>query len=86
MKLLIDILREEIKNVDSEKIQLEERYKSIMLASFGIVGLSKNRAKEQKKEFFKGTPLYKLQFSKETWREEEKLVKNSLKTEINQFC
>ena len=68
VKLLIDILREEIENKDSEKIELEERYKSIMLACFGIVGLSKNRAKEQK-EFFKGTPLNKLQFSNEPWRE-----------------
>ena len=58
MKLLIDILREEIKNVDSEKIQLEERFKSVMLASFGIVGLSKKRAKEQKKKVFqRNTPV-----------------------------
>ena len=58
MKLLIDILREEIKNVDSEKIELEERYKSVMLASFGIVGLSKKRAKEQKKKVFqRNTPV-----------------------------
>ena len=70
---MIDILREEIRTVDSEKIESEERYKSIMLATFGIAGLSKNRTKEQKKKFFNGTPLYKLQLSKETWREEEKL-------------
>ena len=31
---MIDILREEIKTVDSEKIESEERYKLKLLASF----------------------------------------------------
>ena len=63
------MLREEIKNVAGEKIELEERYKPILLASFGSFGLSKTRATEQKNWFLNGTPLYQLQFPIETWRE-----------------
>ena len=40
-KLLIDILREEIKTVDSEKIELEERYEPILLPPFRIFRLQK---------------------------------------------
>ena len=66
---MIGILRKEIKNVAGEKIQLEERYKSKLLASFGSLRLSKTRATERKNWLLTGTPLYQLQFSIETWRE-----------------
>ena len=68
---MIGILRKEIKNVAGEKIQLEERYKSKLLASFGSFGLSKTRAAEQKNWFLNGTPLYQLQFPIETWKEKK---------------
>ena len=45
---MIDILREEIRTVDSEKIESEERYKQKLLASFGIFRLPEIRAREQK--------------------------------------
>ena len=44
VKLSIQTLREEIKPVVSENFEFEYRDKTILLASFGISGLSKIRA------------------------------------------
>ena len=60
VKLLVENFREEIEPVDSEKFEFEDRYNSILLASFGIFGLSKKKATEQKTWFFKGTLLNKI--------------------------
>ena len=65
---MIHILTEEIKTVAGEKIEFEDRDEPTLVASFGIFGLTKTRATEQKKKFFNGTPLHKLQFPIETCR------------------
>ena len=78
---MIHILTEEIKTVAGENIEFEDRDESTLVASFGIFGLTKTRATEQKKKFLNGTPLHKLQFPIETWREEKTVVSEKLEFE-----
>ena len=77
MSLNIEV--KQIKPVVNEKFEFEDRDKSTLLVSFGILELSKVRATEQKQWFLMVNSRTSLRFSIETLMEGIKTVGNQEK-------